>query len=228
MGNWIRLTRGIRNHWVWQDKEKFQWWVDLLMMASWSVEHTVVRSQRIVLQRGQLTSSGPYLAQRWGVNRKTVVRFLDMLESDGMITRHTVSHNIGIVTICNYDKYQTPVDNLADNLADNPLDNLLDTNKEIKEGNKKGEGERARVSSSVMARPTTSEVRAYALEIGRGEGEAEAFVDYYTGNGWRVGRTPMKDWRATFRNWVRRSFTRSPSTPPGMVLTAERRDYKGW
>jgi hypothetical protein len=31
--------------------------------------------------------------------------------------------------------------------------------------------------------------------------EAQRFVDYYTANGWRVGKNPMKDWRATVRTW---------------------------
>jgi hypothetical protein len=31
--------------------------------------------------------------------------------------------------------------------------------------------------------------------------EAEKFFDYYTSNGWKVGKNPMKDWRATARNW---------------------------
>ena len=29
------------------------------------------------------------------------------------------------------------------------------------------------------------------------------FVDYYTANGWKVGKNPMKDWRAAVRTWER-------------------------
>ena len=31
--------------------------------------------------------------------------------------------------------------------------------------------------------------------------EAEKFYDHYTANGWKVGRNPMKDWKAACRNW---------------------------
>ena len=33
--------------------------------------------------------------------------------------------------------------------------------------------------------------------------DAVRFVDYYTANGWKVGKNPMKDWRAAVRTWER-------------------------
>ncbi len=53
-----------------------------------------------------------------------------------------------------------------------------------------------------FAPPTVSDVRAYAAEKGLAI-DAEHFVDYYASNGWKVGRNPMRDWRATVRNWAR-------------------------
>lgn len=32
--------------------------------------------------------------------------------------------------------------------------------------------------------------------------EAQKFFDFYTSNGWKVGRNSMKDWQATARNWM--------------------------
>lgn len=51
--------------------------------------------------------------------------------------------------------------------------------------------------------PTVEEVRAYAAERGY-DIDPEAFMDYYAANGWKVGRNPMKDWKATVRNWARK------------------------
>lgn len=34
--------------------------------------------------------------------------------------------------------------------------------------------------------------------------DVDYFLDYYESNGWKVGRNPMKDWRATMRNWSRK------------------------
>ena len=48
--------------------------------------------------------------------------------------------------------------------------------------------------------PTVEDVKAYCMERGNTV-DAQRFVDYYTANGWRVGKNPMKDWRATVRTW---------------------------
>ena len=53
-------------------------------------------------------------------------------------------------------------------------------------------------------KPTVEEVSAFAAEIGNPTFDAEHFVDYYESNGWKVGRNPMKDWKATVRNWARK------------------------
>lgn len=49
------------------------------------------------------------------------------------------------------------------------------------------------------------EVKDYFLELQK-PGEAETFYDYFCSNGWKVGgRAPMKDWKASARNWLRRN-----------------------
>lgn len=48
--------------------------------------------------------------------------------------------------------------------------------------------------------PTVEEVHAYCKEKGYTI-DPQRFVDYYTSNGWKVGKNPMKDWKATVRNW---------------------------
>ncbi len=52
--------------------------------------------------------------------------------------------------------------------------------------------------------PDVDSVRAYCQEKGFSV-DPERFVDYYTANGWHVGKSPMKDWKATVRNWARNS-----------------------
>ena len=52
--------------------------------------------------------------------------------------------------------------------------------------------------------PSREEVQAYIVENGYSV-DAERFIDYYTANGWRVGKNPMKDWKATVRNWERKN-----------------------
>ncbi len=50
--------------------------------------------------------------------------------------------------------------------------------------------------------PTKEEVMAYCKERNN-RVDPERFIDYYTANGWRVGKNPMKDWKAAVRTWER-------------------------
>lgn len=50
--------------------------------------------------------------------------------------------------------------------------------------------------------PTTEQVEDYCCDLGEYI-DAYRFVDYYQSIGWLVGNKPMKDWKATVRNWIR-------------------------
>ena len=79
------------------------------------------------------------------------------------------------------------------------------TTKEAKEGEGLSQPEAA--AGAVRRRftpPSLEEVRAYAAEKGLAV-DCERFIDYYTANGWKVGRNPMRDWKAAVRNWGRDS-----------------------
>lgn len=64
--------------------------------------------------------------------------------------------------------------------------------------------------------PSPAEVDEYARSYAASKGldldstdfDPERFVDFYAQKGWMVGRTRMKDWRASVRNWVRTSKPR--------------------
>lgn len=61
--------------------------------------------------------------------------------------------------------------------------------------------------------PTVDEVAAYCRERGNGV-DAQRFVDFYASKGWKVGTSPMKDWRASIRNWEGRD-NRTPAAGAG-------------
>lgn len=72
--------------------------------------------------------------------------------------------------------------------------------------------------------PTVEEVQAYITERGSNV-DAAAFVDYYTANGWRVGRNRMKDWRASVRYWERNSVGSKPKAAPAPKKSTPKRSY---
>ena len=51
--------------------------------------------------------------------------------------------------------------------------------------------------------PTKEEIDDYCREKGY-TFNTDRFYDYYESNGWKVGKNPMKDWRAAVRSWASR------------------------
>lgn len=60
--------------------------------------------------------------------------------------------------------------------------------------------------------PTEAEVAAYCAEMGYTV-DAERFCDYYASKGWVVGKTPMKDWKAAVRTWMKNARPAKPGQP---------------
>ena len=56
-------------------------------------------------------------------------------------------------------------------------------------------------------KPTLEEVKEYCLERNNNI-SAEQFIDYYDANGWKVGKNPMKDWKASIRTWERNKINK--------------------
>ena len=73
----------------------------------------------------------------------------------------------------------------------------LELEKEIEKEREKG-----KKAGSRFVPPTLEEVSAFIAENNY-RVNAEKFIDYYNANGWMVGKTKMKDWKAAVRNWHR-------------------------
>lgn len=113
------------------------------MLAEWKDRRKMFGSSICTIKRGQLAASNRFLRERWQCKSdddepmqtpspKTVMKFLSMLERDGMITRdNTILPNrVTLITICNYENYQSILDDV-DNTADNTLNNTEDSTTSI-------------------------------------------------------------------------------------------------
>jgi len=67
----------------------------------------------------------------------------------------------------------------------------------------------SKTKSTRMKRPTLEEIQAYCREK-KYPVDAEAFLAHYESNGWKVGRNPMKNWKAAVVTWATKS--RTPTT----------------
>ena len=60
------------------------------------------------------------------------------------------------------------------------------------------------ISQTRFKKPSIEEICAYCLERNNAV-NPQAFFDFYESKGWKIGNTPMKDWRAAVRTWERNS-----------------------
>jgi hypothetical protein len=56
--------------------------------------------------------------------------------------------------------------------------------------------------SKRFVKPSPEEVTSYAKSIDF-DLIGQVFTDFYESKGWKVGKTPMKDWKAAVRTWKR-------------------------
>lgn len=87
--------------------------------------------------------------------------------------------------------------------------------KEKKEKEEEGKGNKENETRARFISPSVEEVAAYCQERGN-QVDPQRFVDYYTANGWRVGKNPMKDWKAAVRTWEKNGY--DSSKPSGNVF----------
>lgn len=54
--------------------------------------------------------------------------------------------------------------------------------------------------------PSLNEISIYISE-NKFNVSPQSFIDFYTANGWKIGKNGMKDWKATIRTWHNRNNT---------------------
>lgn len=60
--------------------------------------------------------------------------------------------------------------------------------------------------------PTLDELTEY-VSANNLNVDCQQFLDFYESKGWKVGKSPMKSWKASARNWSRRQAKSSSSLP---------------
>lgn len=100
----ILLHRSIRNHWIWKDANKYQWWCDILMECNHSNQKVSIGFDLIECKRGQSLNSLLTWSKMWRVDVSTVRRFFKLLENDKMIVTENVQKTTRL-TVCNYGIY---------------------------------------------------------------------------------------------------------------------------
>ena len=77
-------------------------------------------------------------------------------------------------------------------------------------------------ASKRFSPPGLEEIEVYFAEKGGTAAQAERFRDFYESNGWKVGKNPMKSWKAAASGWMSRDKesaqkARAPRSKPFMA-----------
>lgn len=104
---WIKLHRDIEGSFLYEDKpfNMLAAWEDMLILTNHKDVKTLSRKKILIVKKGTFVTSLAILGERWGWSRNRVKRFLDLIESEKMITR-TSNIKGTVIEIVNWDKYQ--------------------------------------------------------------------------------------------------------------------------
>lgn len=107
---WVRVSTAILDHELFRGKELCEAaaWLWLVTNAAWKPRRVRHKGKLVDLQRGQLLAGRAFLAERFGWSEKKIRTWLKLLVTENMIENgQSKGHYANVVTICNYDKYQS-------------------------------------------------------------------------------------------------------------------------
>ena len=217
---WIKTYRKIQDCWIWRIEKPFDErsaWIDLLLSANHTAVKTPFNGELITVERSQYLTSVRKLSDKWKWNKDKTLKFLRLLESDGMIKRDSDRFRT-LITIENYDIYQDKKD--TEQTGQGTQDGHEPaTNKNVKNVKNNNINNRGKI----FVPPSFDEVRAYCQERNN-KVDAQSFVDFYESKGWYVGKNKMKDWKAAVRTWEK-SDNQKSKTVKTTFNNIQQRDY---
>lgn len=117
MSGWICSYRQMWDHHLFRgNAQRVGVWHWLMHNACWKETKYRIGSDTITLSRGQVCLSHRQVEQATGMGRKAFSTFLKALEAENAVvvkSHHDARQGKTIVTICNYDKYQSEAPDLA-------------------------------------------------------------------------------------------------------------------
>lgn len=214
-----RIARPLRQSsgtaWAWQDKaalrrirEAFDASNDVSSALAAYVALTEIASNE---QRDEFTTTHAWIARTSGLSVRTVQSRIKVLAEIGLVevitpalrapsTYRLLALGNGCGTSGNGCRA------FGNGQKQASLPTLEESQEESVEESKKARG------SPRFTPPTDSELALEAGKQGLPGPEADKFLAHYRSNGWRVGRGPMKDWRAALTGWKLRWEESRPIT----------------
>ena len=161
---------------------------------------------------GYCWASNKYFAELYDVSPITISRWINILVSKGYIASQII-YKEGTKQIAK--RYIQICCDPINKIVNTPINENVNTpiNENVK-GNNTYLNTTSNTTNEYIDKPpqkqftppTLEEVQAYCMER-KNNVDAERFIDYYTSNGWMVGKNKMKDWKSSVRTWERNGFS---------------------
>ena len=193
---------------IFQDRDIWRFWSWCLMKASWKKHNVLVGTALVPLEPGQFVFGRKAASIELGISEQKIRTIARFLLTERLIHKKS-TNKFSIITIINWERYQQddhphqPATNQQPT-SNQPAINHKQTRKEGKEGKELYNiyigNNTCEPTSKKFVKPSVAEIDAYCIERGNGIC-AKTFYDFYESKGWKIGKTPMKDWRAAIRTW---------------------------
>ena len=146
--------------------------------------------------------STEYLAKRLGSSKSRIIKVLNEMVAKGLIIKKTSGRFNFYVTnynyVCNTEEPTVSVQH--------PTRCQIDTESSVGvTPNNINNNINNNISVKRFVKPNVEEIESYCKERNNSV-DAQQFFDYYESKGWKVGKSPMKDWKASVRTWEKNDY----------------------
>jgi hypothetical protein len=124
---WVKLHRKLLQNAIFKDSEALHLFIYLLLRANYRQNRFPFNQQEMVIERGQLITGIDQISRDTKLSPWQIRARFKLLENIGIIARKATSR-FSIITICNYDYYQS-----SNNESPQTTHNQATANKNIKE-----------------------------------------------------------------------------------------------
>lgn len=216
---WIKLSRGIKDHWLWPKNRPLSYyeaWCLMIIEANFEDSKVLIGNQLFDCLRGEKLYSLSTWAKKFNWHKSKVKRFFNLLEKDSMIVLKN-EHKTTRLTICKYEFYQGKR-NDDETQAKRKRNNDETQAKPIKESKKKRTKEGVCNATTPIFSINDIEKlfieRETALEKKANPGAANKFRLHYQREKWTYKGKPIVDLVPHIDYWIETEKP-IPKKPPG-------------
>lgn len=190
--SFVKLDRKLKD-WQWKtDPNMVALWVHLLLEANYKENNW----KGIQLPKGTFPTSTKSLSEKTGLSVQQTKTCLKKLQLTNEITIKS-TNKYSLITINKWDEYQGVDDEVTSKPTNKTSEKQQTKNPQPNNTIRNKETNKERI---VFIKPSLEEVREYCKERNKGV-DADRWFNYYSANGWKVGKNSMKDWKASVRTW---------------------------